>query len=104
MSRPAATAAEKAHMGFLKKLPCVCCRSYLNIEVHHIVNGYRCGHLYTIPLCHNCHERIKNKVDENNLIRQLVWRKDLYTQFNLDCPPYVSKIPYINKLMAEAGL
>lgn len=91
-------------MGILKKQSCVFCRSCINVEVHHIINGYRLGHFFTLPLCHTCHERIKNKTGEDNLVRQLVARKKLYAELNLYCPVYISKIPYLNNLMAEAGV
>lgn len=104
MAKLAANEHEKRHMGILKGRPCALCQLGGKTEVHHIINGYRLGHLFTLPLCSICHEHIKDKTDENNLIRQLVARKQLYSELNLDCPPYISKIPYINRLMAEAGL
>lgn len=73
MSRKSANKAEKNHMDSVKRLPCIICRegwydSLINIgiiikelgnivsEYDHIIDGYRLGHMFGIPLCKNHHE------------------------------------------------
>lgn len=52
----AATKEERAHLAFIKSLPCICCGMF-GVDAHHITQGgRRLGHKYTLPLCQNCHE------------------------------------------------
>ena len=54
------TLREKAHMGRIAQLPCVCCCSH-GVEVHHIRAGDAAGagqrskHWLCVPLCPDCH-------------------------------------------------
>lgn len=49
------TAPERRRIKRMLELGCICCRLHHGIsqpaEVHHLVEGYRLGHRYTIPLC-----------------------------------------------------
>lgn len=69
MSKKVTTKAEKAHMELVKSLPCVVCKEYLyetnaalvlfgsyDSEYDHLVDGYRLGHMFGIPLCKDHHE------------------------------------------------
>jgi hypothetical protein len=60
-----ATAAEKAHMGRVASLPCVCCHLLDSKQegptyVHHIRTGQgmsqRASHWLTVALCYACHQ------------------------------------------------
>lgn len=59
--KKAATPAESAHMGRVKRLRCVCCALLLRsqeseTQVHHIrAGGEPRNHWLTIPLCEDCH-------------------------------------------------
>ncbi len=60
MTKRAATAAERRHMGRIAELPCACCGKPGPSMVHHIRYGFglsqRSGHFLTIPLCYRCHQ------------------------------------------------
>ena len=67
----AATKAERAHMELVKSLPCVACHEGWydalimrkeivthwceHSEYDHMVDGYRLGHMFGLPLHPNCH-------------------------------------------------
>jgi hypothetical protein len=64
MNHPKPTRAEQERIGHMLQLGCVCCRiesvRYWNWvaaspEVHHILNGHRMGHAFTLPLCPGHH-------------------------------------------------
>lgn len=74
--RKPANRLEKAHMELVKSMPCIICApwwfddpecisrdnwknnppSNFNTEYDHMVDGYRLGHMFGIPLCHFHHE------------------------------------------------
>lgn len=60
--RDAATPAERAHLGRLKAMRCICCE-LLDLQqqhitdVHHIREGRQArNHWLTLPLCWDCHQ------------------------------------------------
>lgn len=63
MSKRAATAAERRHLGRVAKLPCalgqLLGQDHERAEVHHIRAGQgmseRASHFLTVPLCGACH-------------------------------------------------
>ena len=61
MSKPP-TAAEKKRMAAIAEMGCIVCRKYFGVfteaAVHHLVDGYRRGHMFTIPLCGHHHQGI----------------------------------------------
>jgi len=60
--RKAATVADKHRFTELQNLGCIVCGEfhgfYVEPAIHHIVDGYRLGHEYTIPLCAMHHQSI----------------------------------------------
>lgn len=49
-----ATKAHEARIDRLQRIGCICCRKIgikSQIDVHHIVEGYRLGDEFTLPLC-----------------------------------------------------
>ena len=53
------TAAAKAHMAAVARLPCVCCGAW-PVSVHHVISGRysqrKASDMETIPLCWNHHQ------------------------------------------------
>jgi len=57
-----ATKAEKERMARLKEMACVACGAW-GVDVHHLTSGgRRLGHMFTIPLCVECHRTGKNSI------------------------------------------
>lgn len=78
MSKPA-TKEEKEWMDAISQLPCVICHAR-PVEVHHITRcGRRMGHLYTLPLCVNCHRGDDGFSGKN----RKAWDKSLPNQLRL---------------------
>ena len=54
------TKAQQRRFQDLQELGCITCRlsgrGYRAPQIHHLVEGYRLGHDYTIPLCAWCHQ------------------------------------------------
>ena len=71
------TAAESAHMGRIKAMPCICCRLLMcaqeyGTDVHHIiVNDQPRNHWLTIPLCWGCHQGPKGVHGDKTFLRML---------------------------------
>lgn len=97
MKKPA-TKQEKEFMMRVKQLNCVVCNAPPPSEFHHIVSGYRLGHMWGLPLCTGCH-RGDNGFSGNNrgawdksLDNQLKLMAVVYKQLNLEIPHRVNKI------------
>lgn len=50
-----ATKEELDHLAWIKSECCEACGSFPPVEAHHLVEGKRLGHYYTLPLCVYCH-------------------------------------------------
>lgn len=75
-----ATKAEKLHMSRVASLPCVICEHPPPSECHHITEcGRRLGHMFTLPLCVNCHRGN----DGFSGINRSAWDKSLDNQLKL---------------------
>lgn len=61
-NQPAATPAEREHLGRVKRMRCVCCfllgrEQKHGTDVHHIrENGQARCHWLVLPLCTDCHQ------------------------------------------------
>lgn len=80
-----ATREEKIHMGQVKSLPCAVCGLMGKTEVQHLVNGYRLGHFFTIPLCIYCHRGDRGFSGKE----RSSWDKSLSHQFELLTTTYM---------------
>lgn len=110
--RKPATKAEKEHMALVKTLPCVVCfldlydvmiehkkynplQGYSNSEYDHLVDGYRLGHMYGLPLCTNHHLAKKRykKGWEWDSSKPNQWRllEKVYRVLGREIPPYNPK-------------
>lgn len=60
------TAAEKAHIGRVKELPCAVCGQSGPSDAHHILEGRTPGrkspNFLTVPLCKDCHQGSLNGI------------------------------------------
>ena len=78
MKRP--NAEESKRMGRIKELPCIVCRHAAPSDCHHITDcGRRLGHMFTLPLCYDCH-RGDNGFSGKN---RSAWDKSLSNQLEL---------------------
>lgn len=70
-------AAERAHMGRVKRMACICCtllqaRQQHPTDVHHIiVNDQPRNHWLTLPLCWSCHQGPKGVHGDKTFLRIL---------------------------------
>ena len=90
-------------MALIKSLPCCVCEEYdkklvFGVECHHIVNGYRLGDLFCLPLCYKHHRGeygfSGSKRDESwdmSLENQLRLHKKIWKKMGLEAPEYTPK-------------
>jgi len=79
MAKKPATKAEKERMAKVAELSCCICGDWPT-HVHHITQyGRRLGHMFTLPLCPNCH------VGKNGFsgLDRSAWDKSLSNQLRL---------------------
>jgi len=79
MAKKKPTKDEFERMAKVSQLPCIVCGKR-PVEVHHITQcGRRLGHMFTLPLCVNCHRGN----DGFSGINRSAWDKSLENQLNL---------------------
>lgn len=80
MAKKKPTKDESERMAKVSQLPCIICNRPPVSEVHHITQcGRRLGHMFTLPLCTNCHRGD----DGFSGINRSAWDKSLENQLNL---------------------
>lgn len=84
-----ATKLEKAHLEWVKSQPCICCCKPPPSIAHHIVEGKRLGHYFTIPLCDLHHKdelgigkgKLSVHKDKENFIKEFGTELQLLVKF-----------------------
>ena len=103
---PAPTKAERARFRAMQDLGCIACRPRVRApDIHHLVEGYRLGHSYTIPLCEWHHRGVtfngmtKERMEEILGASLAVNKRAFITQFGTER----ELLAEVNELLKKEG-